>query len=86
MLPSVERFSQEAHSQGLLVTQCDDFGQDYAKTVSLWLDQFDQRVHEIKALGFDDAFIQLWRYYLAYCYSGFKTGRIGLVQAVLEHA
>jgi cyclopropane-fatty-acyl-phospholipid synthase len=27
-------------------------------------------------MGFDERFKQLWRFYLAYCEAGFRTGRI----------
>ena len=42
-------------------------------------------LNEIKNNGFDDRFIRLWNYYLAYCESGFKTKRIGLNQIKIIH-
>ena len=41
--------------------------------------------NEIKKHGFDDKFIRLWNYYLAYCESGFKTKRISLNQIKIMH-
>jgi cyclopropane-fatty-acyl-phospholipid synthase len=35
-------------------------------------------------MGFDERFLRMWRYYLAYCETGFKMGRIDLMQAALE--
>jgi cyclopropane-fatty-acyl-phospholipid synthase len=38
------------------------------------------------ALGFDERFLRLWRYYLGYCEAGFRTGRIDLMQVALARA
>ncbi|MEM6781357.1 MAG: cyclopropane-fatty-acyl-phospholipid synthase family protein, partial [Pseudomonadota bacterium] len=75
MLPSVTRFQQEANKAGLRVNDTYMFGQDYSKTLSLWLKEFDKKKEDVKALGFDDGFIRLWRFYLAACAAGFATGR-----------
>ena len=36
-------------------------------------------LNDVRAQGFDDAFIQLWRFYLAYCEAGFDENRIDVV-------
>ena len=86
MLPSVSRFTQEAEKAGLKVTDTFTFGQDYAKTLELWLETFDQKRDAVKALGFDDGFIRLWRFYLAACAAGFRTERTNVMQVALAHA
>jgi cyclopropane-fatty-acyl-phospholipid synthase len=40
---------------------------------------------EIKELGFDEAFIRLWNFYLLYCAAGFKEKNIDVVQFTLSH-
>ena len=50
-----------------------------------WLDRFDDRAEDIKALGFDEGFMRLWRFYLAACIAGFKVGRTDVVQIELAH-
>ena len=35
---------------------------------------------EIKALGYDEAFIRLWEFYFCYCEGGFLERTIGVVQ------
>ncbi|MGD8497806.1 MAG: cyclopropane-fatty-acyl-phospholipid synthase family protein [Chromatiales bacterium] len=84
MLPSVEVFEQHAGAAGLAMRERDMYGADYAHTLKLW----DQRVlaasRDIEAMGFDERFLRMWRYYLAYCETGFKMGRIDLMQAALE--
>jgi len=86
MLPSPSRFQEEAQRAGLKVENPFFFGQDYATTLLYWLEQFDAKKDEVKALGFDEGFIRLWRFYLAACAAGFKTGRTDVMQVELSHA
>jgi cyclopropane-fatty-acyl-phospholipid synthase len=34
-------------------------------------------------MGFDERFVRMWRYYLAYCEGGFASGRVGVSQIAL---
>jgi cyclopropane-fatty-acyl-phospholipid synthase len=86
MLPSPSRFVQEAAKANLNVTDQFAFGQDYAKTVLLWLQAFNQNADKIKALGYDEKFMRLWRFYLAVCYAAFKVERINVMHMELQHA
>jgi cyclopropane-fatty-acyl-phospholipid synthase len=86
MLPSPSRFKHEVSKAGFRQTDSFSFGLDYAKTLEIWLETFEQRSALIKAQGFDERFIRLWRFYLASCIAGFKTGRINVMQAELRHA
>lgn len=86
MLPSPSRFREEALKAGLKTHNEYYFGQGYAKTLEHWLHNFDQKRDEVKALGFDDSFIRLWRFYLAACVAGFKTERTNVMQVELSHA
>jgi cyclopropane-fatty-acyl-phospholipid synthase len=86
MLPSPSRFDEEVLKSGLKAENAFSFGQDYARTLQYWLDSFDQKRDEVKALGFDDSFIRLWRFYLAACIAGFKTGHTDVMQVELSHA
>lgn len=85
MLPSPSRFKKEAAKVGLHVTDSHKFGLDYARTLEIWLDNFDRKIEQVKALGYDERFIRLWRFYLAACASGFKTGRTDVMQMELRH-
>ena len=38
------------------------------------------RLPEVRALGYDERFIRLWEFYLAYCEGGFLERSIGDVQ------
>ena len=86
MLPSPSRFRAEVLKSGLKSGNAFYFGQDYARTLEHWLNDFDEKRDEVKALGFDDGFIRLWRFYLAACIAGFRTGRTDVMQVELSHA
>lgn len=86
MLPSPSRFKAEAAKAGLKTGNEFNFGLDYARTLEIWLDQFDAQYDKIKSMGFDDGFIRLWRFYLAGCIAGFRTGRTDVMQVELSHA
>ena len=80
MLPSERRLREETDAAGLRWTDVSRFGQGYADTLHAWLRRFCERIGEVRALGFDDRFERLWRYYLAYCEAGFRTGRTDVIQ------
>jgi cyclopropane-fatty-acyl-phospholipid synthase len=85
MLPSPSKFKAAAASAGLEVEAEFAFGADYAKTLCLWRDSFNQKIEEIYHLGFDEAFIRLWNFYLMYCAAGFSEKNIDVVQYTLKH-
>ena len=86
MLPTAQRFKNEAEWAGLRLNDSFAFGQDYASTLIHWLSSFESKLSDIKALGFDMAFIRVWRFYLAVCIAGFTTGRTNVMQMELQHA
>lgn len=86
MLPSASRFKEESQKAGLQVTDQFAFGQDYARTLEYWLQQFEGRLTEVRALGFDEKFIRMWRFYLTSCIASFRTGRTNVMQIELQHA
>jgi cyclopropane-fatty-acyl-phospholipid synthase len=49
------------------------FGLDYAETLRRWLVSFDENVEVVRTQGKSDAFIRMWRFYLAYCIAGFEA-------------
>lgn len=86
MLPSSPRFREESAKAGLRVTDEFAFGQDYALTLEHWLKNFDAKTKEVKAMGFDEKFIRMWRFYLTCCIAAFKHGRTDVMQWELQHA
>jgi cyclopropane-fatty-acyl-phospholipid synthase len=59
-----------------------DFGLHYAKTLRIWYNAFNTRLHEVKQLGMDERFIRKWNYYLQYCEAMFKQRHISVVQLI----
>ena len=86
MLPTPTRFAQEAQRANLQITDRFAFGKDYAHTLRHWLESFEMKLPQVRALGFDEPFIRLWRFYLAVCIAGFETGRTDVMQLELQHA
>jgi len=86
MLPSVERFDRAVADAGLAVTARSFHAQDYARTLALWHQVFLDQETDVRALGYDERFMRMWRYYLAYCEAGFRDERINVMQLALEHA
>ena len=85
MLPSRTSFRASAAQAGLKVEAEFAFGSDYAKTLCIWRDSFNQKLQEVRQLGFDEAFIRLWNFYLMYCSAGFSERNIDVVQFTLSH-
>lgn len=84
LLPSVTAFEQEAQRAGLTVEKKMRFGKDYAETLRRWRQAFEQRLDEVRSLGFDERFVRIWRFYLAYCEAAFDTGNTDVVQFTLR--
>lgn len=86
MLPSPTRFKEEAERAGLQARPVLSFGMDYAKTLQQWLDRFESQLDTVRAMGFDQPFIQLWRFYLTCCIAGFCHQRTDVSQWELCHS
>ena len=85
MLPSRSVFKSYAAKAGLKIESEFAFGLDYAKTLCIWRDSFNSKLQEVRCLGFDEAFIRLWNFYLMYCAAGFAQGNIDVIQFTLSH-
>ncbi len=85
MLPTVGRFDTAAHAAGLEIAERSFYGKDYARTLRAWHQRFLEREPEVRALGYDERFIRMWRYYLSYCEAGFLDDRVDVMQVALRH-
>jgi cyclopropane-fatty-acyl-phospholipid synthase len=83
MLPSPSRFEKECEAASLQVHETLSFGLDYAETLKRWAQQFEASLSSIREQGYDDAFIRIWRMYLAYCEAGFREQRTDVKQWTL---
>jgi len=82
-LPCPREFRREAEAAGLRVVDEFAFGADYAETCRRWREDFVARRDEVLAQGFDERFLRIWEFYLAYCEAGFAAGDIDVVQYTL---
>ena len=72
-----------ARVTGLSLYHAEDIGTHYARTLAQWRKRFHTVQHEVRALGFDDLFMRMWDYYLAYCEGAFLERHIGDFQLLL---
>ncbi|MGO4510862.1 class I SAM-dependent methyltransferase [Bradyrhizobium sp. MOS001] len=82
MLPSPAVLKSLGDTFGLPVIRERIFGQDYAKTLATWRNNFQTAWPGLVPLGFDDRFRRLWEYYLSYCEAGFLSGNIDVRQVI----
>jgi cyclopropane-fatty-acyl-phospholipid synthase len=83
MLPPPKRLEAEIARAGLTLDGVDYFSDDYGRTLNAWRKRFDARASEIRSMGFDQRFMRMWRFYLAYCEAGFRTRRTEVGQWAL---
>ena len=84
LLPSIPAFEQAAQQAGLVVERRMAFGRDYAETLRRWRQDFSARIDAVRSLGFDERFVRIWTFYLAYCEAAFDTGNTDVVQFTLR--
>lgn len=84
LLPSIPAFEEEARRAGLVVEGRMAFGRDYAETLRRWRQSFEERLEAVRAQGFDERFVRIWTFYLAYCEAAFDTGNTDVVQFTLR--
>jgi cyclopropane-fatty-acyl-phospholipid synthase len=75
LIPSLESIDETlaAHTS-LRVGDRRRLGPDYAETLDRWRTTFLQHSAEVRALGFDETFVRMWDFYLAYSQAGFTAG------------
>ncbi|MDE2135153.1 MAG: class I SAM-dependent methyltransferase [Alphaproteobacteria bacterium] len=86
MLPSLQRFREEAERAGLKVVDHFSFGKDYAKTLREWSARMRASSEDVLALGHDERFMRNWQYYLGICAAAFSVKRTDVVQVELVNA
>lgn len=86
-LPSLEAMATVlAKHTTLVVDDLENIGIHYAETLRRWRQRLLERVESVRRLGFDDRFLRLWEFYLAYCEGGFAARYINDLQLVLTRA
>jgi cyclopropane-fatty-acyl-phospholipid synthase len=72
-----------ARATRLSLFHAEDMGAHYARTLAAWRERFLNSIAEVKALGFDDRFMRMWDYYLAFCEGAFHERHISDFQLLL---
>jgi len=87
LLIEEERFARIAAGAGLEWRDRAGYGLHYAETLKRWRARYDAAVRDNRLPeGFDEAFHNLWRYYLMYCEGGFRGGGIDVTQVTLVNS
>jgi cyclopropane-fatty-acyl-phospholipid synthase len=80
-LPSVSKILEvTTKNTKLNLLHMKEYSEHYAKTLNIWHTNFNNKLKEVKDLGFDEYFIRMWEMYLSYCEAAFLTRNINLVQ------
>lgn len=85
MLPSKSALIKLADDAGLKCNNMFNFGLDYARTLTIWLDKFNANLPHIQKMGHSDKFIRMWQFYLCACIAGFTSGKTDVMQLELSH-
>jgi cyclopropane-fatty-acyl-phospholipid synthase len=72
-----------ARATKLSLFHAEDIGTHYARTLTAWRERFQDRMAEVRELGFDGRFTRMWDYYLSYCEGAFLERHIGDFQLLL---
>jgi len=83
-LPSPSALRAQAQAAGLEVVNELAFGHDYAETLKRWRNAFLERRADVLARGFDQRFMHIWEFYLAYCEAGFAEDNLDVLQVTLR--
>jgi cyclopropane-fatty-acyl-phospholipid synthase len=84
MLPSLTILDNLTAAVGMQPVASHSFGQDYARTLQHWRQDFLANRTAISAAGYDERFLKLWEIYFCYCEAGFQTGQLDVHHLVYQ--
>jgi cyclopropane-fatty-acyl-phospholipid synthase len=70
-------------STELALTNAENLGVHYARTLAIWRERFFQRLEEARTMGFDERFQRMWDFYLGWCEGAFRERYINVAQLLL---
>jgi cyclopropane-fatty-acyl-phospholipid synthase len=86
-IPSLGAITRAISRSGdLNLVGMEDLAPHYARTLQCWRDGFRSNLPAVRAQGFDERFIRLWEFYLAYCEGGFAERAIGVAHLRLARS
>ncbi|MDP6969435.1 MAG: cyclopropane-fatty-acyl-phospholipid synthase family protein [Gammaproteobacteria bacterium] len=84
-LPSLAIIKQTLQqTTSMQPTHEENIARHYARTLADWKQRFDGQYQNVLQLGYPEAFVRMWRYYLDYCQAGFLEAHLGTWQLVLD--
>ena len=83
-LPCPREFRAQAQAAGLVVVDEYAFGHDYAETLRRWREAFLAQRAQVLSQGFDQRFMHIWEFYLAYCEAAFTENNVDVMQFTLQ--
>jgi cyclopropane-fatty-acyl-phospholipid synthase len=86
-IPCVSVMVNAAANAGRLrLINLEDIGPSYALTLREWRHRFMNQLDQVRSLGYDERFVKMWEFYLAYCEGGFMERSIGDVQLLFARS
>ena len=83
-IPSISALlAAKTRASDLGLIRLEDFGSSYALTLKAWRERFMAHLAQVRAQGFDERFVRLWEFYLAYCEGGFRERSIGVTHLLM---
>lgn len=84
-IPSVQgMLAAKTRASDLALVRFEDFGPSYARTLHAWRERFMANLIDVRGQGFDQRFMRMWEFYLAYCEGGFIERSIGVAHLLFE--
>ena len=80
--PSIGEMMQIFEPSSLSVLDVENIRLHYARTLRDWLERDDGALDSVRAMHYDEAFVRMWRLYLAGSIAGFETGSMQLFQVL----
>ena len=83
-IPSITALCQAiARASDLRLFGLEDIGAHYPPTLRGWKSRLAENGNRLRELGYSEAFLRMWEFYLCYCEGGFVERAISDVQMVL---
>ncbi|MGO9037587.1 MAG: class I SAM-dependent methyltransferase [Steroidobacteraceae bacterium] len=80
--PSIGEMMQIFEPSSLSVLDVENIRLHYARTLRDWLERYEGALDSVRAMHYDEAFVRMWRLYLAGSIAGFETGSMQLFQVL----
>ncbi|MDH4176591.1 MAG: cyclopropane-fatty-acyl-phospholipid synthase family protein [Thermoleophilia bacterium] len=84
LLPSLEALAAAVARTRLMILGVEEIGIGYAPTLRVWRENIERHAEALHALGYDERFMRIWRFYLSFCEAGFAIRVLRDMQLVLS--